>query len=175
MSRAKKIARRRLKKMKKQITPVPACVLESTLEATEPKDFLFSWPIRRDSYYISCRFGPRNMRGVGWKFHTGLDMAACKGTPVMAAAAGIVIASEWQNGYGNCIMIAHNKKYKTRYAHLNRRFVKVGQKVARGAVIGEVGDTGFVRSKRGRAGDASHLHFEVLSFGKYINPLFMLT
>ncbi len=111
------------------------------------------------------------MKGGGTKYHYGIDMAANKGTPVRAAATGIVLESYWNNGYGNCIIVAHNRKYKTRYAHLNTRRVKIGQKVKRGEVIGTVGDTGLVR-KSGK--DASHLHFEVYAFGRHINPLTVL-
>lgn len=98
-------------------------------------------------------------------------MAANKGTPVKAAAAGIVLESYWNNGYGNCIIVAHNRKYKTRYAHLHKRKVRVGQKVMTGEVIGTVGDTGLI-VKKGH--DGSHLHFEVYAFGRHINPLSVL-
>jgi len=134
-------------------------------------DFDFSWPVDRTKFWLSSLFGPRRLRNKGWKYHYGIDMAALKGTPVKAAATGIVLESYWNNGYGNCIIVAHNKKYKTRYAHLDKRLVKVGQKVKRGQVIGKVGDTGLVR---GSGKDASHLHFEVYAFGKHVNPLSVL-
>lgn len=134
-------------------------------------DFDFSWPIDRKKFWLSSLFGPRRLKNRGWKYHYGIDMAALKGTPVKAAATGIVLESYWNNGYGNCIIVAHNKKYKTRYAHLDKRLVRVGQKVKRGEVIGKVGDTGLVR-KSGK--DASHLHFEVYAFGKHVNPLSVL-
>ena len=62
-------------------------------------------------------------------------------------------------------------KYRTRYAHLDKILVKVGKKVSQNQCIGKVGDTGFIR-KKGR--DGSHLHFEVLAFGKQMNPLYVL-
>jgi len=136
-----------------------------------PQDCAFSWPLDRSKFWLSSLFGPRKMKNKGWKYHYGVDMAALKGTPVKAAATGIVLESYWHNGYGNCIIVAHNRKYKTRYAHLNTRKVRVGQKVKKGEVIGTVGDTGLVR-KSGR--DASHLHFEVYAFGRHINPLSVL-
>lgn len=135
------------------------------------KDFSFGWPIERSKFWISSRFGPRNMGKLGWRFHAGVDMAANRGTPVLASASGIVVQSGWLGGYGKCIVVMHNKKYKTRYAHLSKRYVEVGEKVERGAVIGAVGDTGFVKKK---GVDASHLHFEVYSFGRHINPLSVL-
>jgi len=96
-------------------------------------------------------------------------MASLKGTPVCAAYTGIVVEARYAKGYGNTIVIAHSRKYRTRYAHLSKILVKVGQKVKRGAMIGRVGDTGYVRSSNGK--DASHLHFELIEFGKKINPL----
>lgn len=135
------------------------------------KDFIFSWPLDQSKFWLSSLFGPRKLKGKGWKYHYGVDMAALKGTPVKAAATGIVLESYWHNGYGNCIIVAHNRKYKTRYAHLNTRKVRIGQKVKRGEIIGTVGDTGLVR-KSGK--DASHLHFEVYAFGRHVNPLSVL-
>lgn len=136
-----------------------------------PKDFTFLWPIDRSKFWLSSLFGPRKMKNRGWRYHYGIDMAALKGTPVYAAASGIVLESGWNNGYGNYILIAHNRKYRSRYAHLSKRKVKIGQKVSRGQIIGAVGDTGLVR-KSGK--DASHLHFEVYAFGRHINPISVL-
>ena len=136
-------------------------------------DFLFSSPVERSKYWLSSPFGPRKIGKRVWKFHYGIDMACPRGTPVQAAASGIVVESYLHNGYGNCIVILHNHKYKTRYAHLHARYVKAGQEVARGKVIGSVGATGAVRS-RSRGNDASHLHFEVYSYGKRVNPLSVL-
>jgi len=99
-------------------------------------------------------------------------MAAVRGTPVYAAANGTVIEARHGAGYGKTIVIAHNRKYRTRYAHLSSIGVKVGQTVYKGDQIGRVGATGSVRSKRGR--DASHLHFEVCAFGKQVNPMYFL-
>jgi murein DD-endopeptidase MepM/ murein hydrolase activator NlpD len=105
-------------------------------------------------------------------FHYGIDMAALKGTSVMAAAPGTVVEARYDAGYGNTIVLAHNGKYKTRYAHLDSIFVKVGQRVQRGSLIGTVGNTGYVRSAFGK--DPSHLHFELYMFGKKVNPMHFL-
>jgi len=121
---------------------------------------------------LSSLYGRRKNANGSWGFHRAVDMAAVKGTPVKAAASGVVIeACNVQKGYGKTIVIRHNNKYKTRYAHLNALHVTVGQKVRRGMHIGDVGDTGFVR-KSGR--DASHLHFELHVFGERVNPLYYL-
>ena len=134
-------------------------------------DAHFVWPIDRSSFWLSSLFGPRKLKNRNWKFHHGIDMAAMKGTIVYAAASGIVVDSHYTTGYGNSIVIVHNKKYKTRYAHLDTRKVKIGQRVKEGEIIATVGDTGHIR-KSGK--DGSHLHFEVLVYGKQINPLLVL-
>lgn len=136
----------------------------------EKRDMIFSWPIERSRFWLSSFFGRRKLNGQ-WRFHYGLDMAAVRGTPVMAASSGVVVEACQARGYGKTIVIKHNQKYKTRYAHLDAIGVMVGQKIKRGDLIGRVGDTGFVRKS---GNDASHLHFEVYVFGKRVNPLYFL-
>lgn len=128
-----------------------------------------SWPIERSRFWMSSLYGPRKKRSGAWGFHYGVDMASIKGTPVRTAFTGIVVEARYASGYGNTIVIAHSRKYRTRYAHLSKIFAKVGQKVRCGKIIGQVGDTGYVRSSKGK--DGSHLHFELIEFGKKINPL----
>lgn len=140
---------------------------QSTIPAI--KDITLVWPIDRSQFWLSSFFGPRKKTDQSWGFHYGIDMAACKGTPVMASADGIVIEAYYNSGYGNTILISHTNKYKTRYAHLDKILVSVGQKVCKGMLIGKVGATGAVRKKKGR--DPSHLHFEVYAHGKQVNPL----
>lgn len=135
------------------------------------RDFVFSWPIDLQNFWLSSLFGPRRRPNGHVEFHHAIDMAACKGTPVKAASAGKVVLAQNMSGYGNCIMLEHNHRYKTRYAHLHRIMVRPGQMVKEGEVIGSVGDTGLVR-KSGR--DASHLHFEVHQNGHRVNPLIFL-
>ena len=131
---------------------------------------IFSWPIDPSKFWLSSLFGPRkNPRG--WKFHQGIDMAAIKGTPVKAVASGEVIEARFDAGYGKMILLAHGNHYQTRYAHLDKIFVSVGQTVERGTVIGRVGATGNVRSM---GYDGSHLHFEVQSAERRVNPLYLL-
>ncbi len=140
-------------------------------EMMQHHDAAFQWPIERKNFWLSSPFGPRKNPGGSWGFHHGIDMAAVRGTPVKAAGEGIVIEAGVGRGYGNTVVITHSKKYKTRYAHLDKIFVKLGQKVDHTTIIGKVGDTGLVR-KRGR--DGSHLHFELYVFGKRVNPLYFL-
>lgn len=131
----------------------------------------FSWPLETDQFWLSSLFGPRKKPNGSWGMHTGIDMAAIKGTPVKAVAAGLVGESRYASGYGNTVVLHHNNRYKTRFAHLDKIFVKRGQQINRGQVIGTVGATGFIR-KKGK--DGSHLHFEVYSYNKHINPLTVL-
>lgn len=94
--------------------------------------------------------------------HTGLDFPADVGTPIVAAAAGLVVAQEFHPAYGNLLEIDHGKDVLTRYAHVSKSLVKKGDLVKRGQRIAEVGNSG--RST------GPHLHFEVLVQGTYQNP-----
>lgn len=136
------------------------------------KDVLFSWPLSLKSFWISSYFGPRKKVDKTPGFHYGLDLAALSGTIVKSAIDGKVVEAGPAAGYGNTIVVQHkNKKYKTRYAHLNAIGVRVGQLVNRGQKIGTVGNTGLVRSS---GKDPSHLHFEVMVGNRKINPLWVL-
>lgn len=108
-------------------------------------------------------FGLRNDPFTGEKaMHEGIDFIAEAGTPIAAAAAGIVIVSERHAQYGNVVEIDHGNDLVTRYAHASRTFVKQGALVKRGQKIAEVGSTG--RST------GPHLHFEVRFKGAAQNP-----
>lgn len=131
----------------------------------------FLWPLDRSRFWISSPFGPRKNSNGSRGFHSGMDLAALRGTPVYAAGAGRVIEVGYNSGYGKTIVILHSKRYKTRYAHLSRILVQRGQGVTAGQHIGKVGATGNVR-KSGK--DPSHLHFEVYANGRQVNPLYFL-
>lgn len=131
-----------------------------------------SLPVDRKKFWVSSYFGPRkNPNGLG--FHSGVDLAAFRGTPVKAAGDGLVVYAGWRRGYGNLVEIAHSKHLRTRYAHLDKISTRVGKRVRSGALVGKVGATGNVRSSR-KGGDPSHLHFEVRDHGKAMNPLYFL-
>lgn len=130
--------------------------------------FFFVWPLKRGSFWVSSFFGPRKRRDGSTGFHTGIDLAALKGTPIYAARSGIVIQAYYTRGYGKTIVIQHGKKFRTRYAHLNKICVAPGDFVRKNTIIGEVGDTGFIR-KEGK--DGSHLHFEVYEYERRVNPM----
>lgn len=97
------------------------------------------------------------------KFHSGMDFSANVGTPVYATGNGVVRKAGWEGLYGNCIQIDHGFGYVTRYAHLSKIDVRVGQKVMRGETIGKVGTTG--------KSTGPHLHYEVMVKGQIVNPV----
>jgi murein DD-endopeptidase MepM/ murein hydrolase activator NlpD len=99
------------------------------------------------------------------KFHEGIDFTASVGTEIYATGNGTVAeAGRNQGGYGNQIVIDHGYSYRTVYAHLSRIFVRPGQTVFRGQVIGYVGNTGKSTSP--------HLHYEVRKNGIAVNPIY---
>jgi murein DD-endopeptidase MepM/ murein hydrolase activator NlpD len=114
-----------------------------------------AWPVRGT---VVSPFGMRYGR-----LHSGIDIAAGTGTPVVAAEGGRVIRCGWHGGYGICIDISHGGGVVTRYAHLSRTAVSVGREVQRGQRIGAVGSTGN--------STGPHLHFEVIINGQPQNPL----
>lgn len=113
--------------------------------------------------YRSSSFGPRfdpiNRRRA---FHEGIDFAAPRGTPIYAAAGGVVLTAKYLRGYGNTVEIDHGDRLVTRYAHASRLLVKPGQVIKRGQQVATVGSTG--RST------GPHLHFEVRVDGQAADP-----
>lgn len=161
-------SRRRASKKRRQKNVKNYTYRPSNIQVKEP---IFHLPIDKGSFWLSSPFGPRKNPNGTWGFHYGIDMAAVKGTPVKAAGSGKVITACYQKGYGNTVVILHDNKFKTRYAHLQKIKTKVGAHVQQSEIIGTVGDTGHVR-KRGR--DASHLHFEVIVNETRANPFYFL-
>lgn len=112
---------------------------------------------------LGSRFGWRIDPFNGQRaMHSGLDFPAPTGTPILAAAGGVVVVSDWHSAYGRMVEIDHGNGLSTRYAHASRLRVKVGDLVRRGQHIADVGNTG--RST------GPHLHFEVLVSGVAQNP-----
>ena len=102
---------------------------------------------------ITSRFGWRTHPLTGSRrFHSGLDIGAPSGSPVVATGAGTVISAGWNGGYGKAIIIQHSDTQQTLYGHLSEISVQAGQTIAQGTVIGLVGSTGN--------STGPHLHFE---------------
>lgn len=120
-------------------------------------------PIASGKHVITSKFGYRKSPfSSARSFHSGLDISAKIGTPIVATAAGKVIQSGWKGDYGYMITIDHGYGVVTRYAHCSVLKLEVGAKVLQGDVIAEVGNTG--RST------GPHLHYEVLLNGVFVNP-----
>ena len=123
------------------------------------------WPVAISGTVITSGYGVREhpIQGVV-KEHTGIDIGnAPLGTPVVAAADGVVSYAGWLGGYGNCVMINHGDGVVTLYGHGNKILTSVNTKVKQGDTIMEVGSTGN--------STGPHLHFEVRINGNYTNPL----
>jgi murein DD-endopeptidase MepM/ murein hydrolase activator NlpD len=114
------------------------------------------WPL--DAYIVSSEFGER------WgKMHKGMDMAADVGEPVYAIAAGEVIyAGDGLRGYGNVVILRHDRKTTSLYAHNSELKVKQGDQVTQGTLIALLGSTGH--------STGPHVHFEIRDGDTAVNP-----
>ncbi|SEO51439.1 Murein DD-endopeptidase MepM and murein hydrolase activator NlpD, contain LysM domain [Salinihabitans flavidus] len=120
----------------------------------------FALPIKNAFRYTSGY-------GMRWgRMHKGTDFAARHGTPIYSTAEGVVIHAGWLSGYGRLVKIRHDHGIETRYAHLAKIRVKEGQRVSRGELIGDMGNSG--RST------GTHLHYEVRVNGKAVNPMIFI-
>jgi len=138
-------------------------VMESLLIDKKVSRTMFpdAWPVK--SGWMSSLFGYRSDPFTGRKaFHSGVDIAGRRGSPIQSAAAGVVIHAGRESGYGASVVVQHANGYSTRYAHASEVLVEPGQKVEKGEPIALVGSSG--RST------GPHLHFEVIQDGKRVNP-----
>ena len=144
--------------------------LDTTQQMAENKEEFSTvipaiWPIDRTKLrHVSSLYGMRMHPTLGiWRKHEGIDLTAPIGTAVYASGNGVISQSQWRNGYGELIEVNHGFGYKSRYAHLSKRYVQVGDSVTRGQVIGEVGNTGV--------SSGPHLHYEVRYRDNTVNPI----
>ena len=123
------------------------------------------WPVAISGTAITSDYGVREhpIQGIV-KEHTGIDIGnATYGSPVVAAADGIVTYAGWLGGYGNCVIINHGNGLVTLYGHGQKVLTELHKEVKKGDLIMEVGSTGN--------STGPHLHFEVRLNGNYVNPL----
>ncbi len=123
----------------------------------------YAMPVRAAHRFTSGFGSRRDPKTGGRRAHNGIDLAAPRGTPILATAEGVVVHASRQSGYGKLVKIRHEFGFETLYAHLNAIHVKVGDRIARGDHIGDMGTTG--RST------GVHLHYEVRIGGKPVNPM----
>jgi murein DD-endopeptidase MepM/ murein hydrolase activator NlpD len=123
----------------------------------------FALPVKTAFRYTSSFGGREDPLGAGHRMHEGQDLAGAYGSPIYATADGVVTYAGWENGYGRLIKIQHAYGIETRYGHLSQIRVSVGERVSRGARIGDMGNSG--RST------GTHLHYEVRLDGRAVNPM----
>ncbi|ANN80277.1 M23 family metallopeptidase [Bordetella flabilis] len=120
-----------------------------------------------DYPYLSSSYGWRRHPVSGrHSRHDGLDFAAPRGTPILAAAGGVVVAAGWDTGYGNRVEIDHGDGLMSRYAHASEVLVMPGDLVERGQPVARVGSSGV--------STGPHLHFEVRLGGQALDPRLFL-
>ncbi len=125
-----------------------------------PAPEAIAWPLQGR---ISSRFGWRNVSVGGNRNHTGLDLVAASGTPVGSALSGTVSFAGWSGAYGYAVYVDHEDGLQSRYAHLSRISVSVGETIRQLEEVGRVGSTG--------ASTGPHLHFELRVNGVAVDPL----
>ncbi len=119
------------------------------------------WPV---SGRISSRFGTRVHPILRFaRFHSGVDVSAPRGTPIVASADGRVTAAGWNGGHGRQVRVAHDGGLETSYSHMSTMSAAAGMRVRQGQVIGYVGSSGF--------STGPHLHYEVRQHGRSVDPL----
>ena len=124
---------------------------------------MFAWPV--SSHNITSEFSPSRVNPVSGKVlpHTGTDIGANNGDPIVASASGTVSFAGVNSGYGNCVIIDHGGGISTLYAHMSSVMVNKGDSVIQGDMIGRVGSTGN--------STGPHLHFEIMLGGTPVNPM----
>jgi murein DD-endopeptidase MepM/ murein hydrolase activator NlpD len=130
-----------------------------------PGKYFLRYPVkftRISSVFSTARFHP--VLNVS-RPHNGVDFSAPTGTAVRTVGDGTVTFSGFKSSTGNMVRIAHGNRYVTEYMHLSKieSGIKVGERVARGELIGAVGETGLATGP--------HLHFGMFDSGKYVDPL----
>ena len=150
--------RRRLRVKPQAVSESEGIRQQVRIASRQQTSLQFVWPVRGR---LSSRFGMR--RG---KPHEGIDVAAARGTSIIAAESGRVIHSGRLGSYGKVVIVKHAGAYRTVYAHASKLFVRKGEFVERGQKLAEVGSTGRT--------SGPHVHFEIRRLESPRNPLAFL-
>jgi len=134
-------------------------------EVAKTGEYVMGWPV--DSRRITSRYGWRIHPLWGYRsFHTGIDIGADYGAPIVAAADGVVVDAAYMGAYGLAVVIDHDHQLSTVYAHMSRTQVQRGDRVKAGDVIGAIGCSGWCTGP--------HIHFEIRVATQPTNPIFWL-
>lgn len=122
------------------------------------------WPVENGIGRITSRFGPQPdpFNRQGWYLHKGLDIADRRHVGILATADGKIIEQGYDPVFGNSILIRHNYEFYTKYAHLHVAYVKAGDSVKQGQLIGLMGNTGM--------STGNHLHYEIRIGAEVVDP-----
>ncbi|QEN06659.1 M23 family metallopeptidase [Oceanispirochaeta crateris] len=122
------------------------------------------WPLKGVQGYVTAVFGPSIHPFSGqWYLHKGIDLAYGYGVPIISTANGKVLEVDSDEGYGNYVVIRHKYGFYTKYAHLQRVYVRPGQDLSQGDVLGTMGNTGL--------STGPHLHYEVRIGSQVVDPV----
>ncbi|MDC7234849.1 MAG: M23 family metallopeptidase [Spirochaetales bacterium] len=122
------------------------------------------WPLKGVQGYVTAIFGPSIHPFSGqWYLHKGIDIAYGYGVPIIATANGKVLEQDYDEGYGNYVVIRHKYGFYTKYGHMQRTYVRPGQDISQGEVIGTMGNTGL--------STGPHLHYEVRIGSQVVDPV----
>jgi murein DD-endopeptidase MepM/ murein hydrolase activator NlpD len=143
-----------------QVSPLPTVQVARANTIAPTGLAISNYGVNSDFIYPLATPAPMTS-AFGWRihpitgnrrFHSGQDLGAPTGTPIVAVAKGRVIVANWHGGYGKTVIIEHDGRLQTLYGHMAEIFVQEGQEIAQGTVIGQVGSTGN--------STGPHLHFE---------------
>lgn len=151
---------REIKQRQKESNEIAAIIQSMQDPGTGSGSGTYSWPLKGYST-VSSGYGWRTLRGKR-NLHTGIDIPAPKSTPIYAIDSGKVILSRTYGTYGECVIIDHGNGISSLYAHQSKRVVSVGDTIAKGQKIGEVGSTGN--------STGNHLHLEIRKNGSHVSP-----
>ncbi|MBF9015777.1 MULTISPECIES: M23 family metallopeptidase [unclassified Oceanispirochaeta] len=122
------------------------------------------WPLKGVQGYVTAVFGPSIHPFSGqWYLHKGVDIAYGYGVPIIATANGKVLEQDYDEGYGNFVVVRHKYGFYTKYGHMQRTYVRPGQEISQGDVIGTMGNTGL--------STGPHLHYEVRIGSQVVDPV----